>query len=198
MGDSITYKDAGVDIDEGERMVDLIKPLARKTFRPEVRTDLGGFGALFALGSGEIQTPYAGQRHRWRWVPKLIIAREANRHDTVGIDLVAMCVNDIAVLGAEPLFFLDYFATGSLKAEEGEQVVVGIAKGCELAGCSLIGGETAELPGMMNAGEYELAGFSVGAVDRDRLVDGRDIQTGRRDYRLGCLGRAQQRVFAGT
>ncbi len=177
MGDSITYKDAGVDIDEGDRMVDLIKPLARKTFRPEVRTDLGGFGALFALDLEKFKHPLLVSGTDGVGT-KLIVAREADKHDTVGIDLVAMCVNDIAVLGAEPLFFLDYFATGHLDAEAGRQVVVGIAKGCELAGCSLIGGETAELPGMMHAGEYELAGFSVGAVDRDRLVDGRDIRPG--------------------
>ena len=172
-----TYRDAGVDIDEGDRLVELIKPLARPTLRPEVLAGIGGFGGLFALDTGRYREPVLVSGTDGVGT-KLKIAFLAGRHDTVGIDLVAMCVNDIAVVGAEPLFFLDYFATGKLAAEQAAQVVKGIAEGCRQAGCSLIGGETAELPGFYQPGEYDLAGFAVGCVERSRIVDGRSVVPG--------------------
>jgi phosphoribosylformylglycinamidine cyclo-ligase len=172
-----TYRDAGVDIDEGDRLVDLIKPLARPTMRPEVLAGIGGFGGLFALDVKKYRDPVlvAGTDGVGT---KLKLAFLTGRHDTVGIDLVAMSVNDVAVTGAEPLFFLDYFATGKLRAEEAAQVVKGIAEGCRQAGCALIGGETAELPGFYADGEYDLAGFAVGVVERDRILDGRKVRPG--------------------
>src|SRR5512137_7431 len=172
-----TYRDAGVDIDEGDRLVDLIKPLARPTLRPEVLAGIGGFGGLFALDVKKYRDPVlvAGTDGVGT---KLKLAFLTGRHDTVGIDLVAMSVNDVAVTGAEPLFFLDYFATGKLRAEEAAQVVKGIAEGCRQAGCALIGGETAELPGFYADGEYDLAGFAVGVVERDRILDGREVRPG--------------------
>ena len=172
-----TYRDAGVDIDEGDRLVDLIKPLARPTLRPEVLAGIGGFGGLFALDAKKYREPVlvAGTDGVGT---KLKLAFLTGRHDTVGIDLVAMSVNDVAVTGAEPLFFLDYFATGKLRAEEAAQVVKGIAEGCRQAGCALIGGETAELPGFYADGEYDLAGFAVGVVERDRILDGRGVRPG--------------------
>jgi phosphoribosylformylglycinamidine cyclo-ligase len=174
---SLTYRDAGVDIDEGDRLVELIKPHARPTLRPEVLGGIGGFGGLFALDVSKYKQPVLVSGTDGVGT-KLKVAFEANRHATVGIDLVAMCVNDIAVVGAEPLFFLDYYATGKLAAEQAAEVVKGIAEGCRQAGCALIGGETAELPGFYTKGEYDLAGFAVGCVDRSRIVDGRSVKPG--------------------
>ncbi|PKO87533.1 MAG: phosphoribosylformylglycinamidine cyclo-ligase [Betaproteobacteria bacterium HGW-Betaproteobacteria-12] len=173
---SLSYRDAGVDIDAGDALVDRIKPLAKKTLRDGVLGGIGGFGALFevpkrykepVLVSG---TDGVGT--------KLRLAFELNRHDTVGQDLVAMSVNDILVLGAESLFFLDYFACGKLDVDTAASVVGGIAKGCELAGCALIGGETAEMPGMYPDGEYDLAGFAVGVVEKSKAIDGKTIAAG--------------------
>ena len=172
-----TYRDAGVDIDEGDRLVDLIKPLARPTLRPEVLAGIGGFGGLFALDTKKYRNPVLVSGTDGVGT-KLKLAFMTGRHDTVGIDLVAMSVNDVAVTGAEPLFFLDYFATGRLRAEQAAQVVKGIAEGCRQAGCALIGGETAELPGFYKDGEYDLAGFAVGVVERDRILDGRGVVPG--------------------
>ncbi len=172
-----TYRDAGVDIDEGDRLVDLIGPLARPTLRPEVLAGIGGFGGLFALDVKKYREPVLVSGTDGVGT-KLKLAFLTGRHDTVGIDLVAMSVNDVAVTGAEPLFFLDYFATGKLDADEAAQVVKGIAEGCRQAGCALIGGETAELPGFYSPGEYDLAGFAVGVVERDRILDGRSVVPG--------------------
>jgi phosphoribosylformylglycinamidine cyclo-ligase len=174
---SLTYRDAGVDIDEGDRLVELIKPHARATLRPEVLGGIGGFGGLFALDTKKWKEPVLVSGTDGVGT-KLKIAFAADRHDTIGQDLVAMCVNDVAVVGAEPLFFLDYFATGRLAAEQAALVVKGIAEGCRLAGCALIGGETAELPGFYAKGEYDLAGFAVGCVERSRIVDGKGVVTG--------------------
>ena len=174
---ALTYRDAGVDIDEGDRLVELIKPFARPTLRPEVLAGIGGFGGLFALDVKKYREPVLVSGTDGVGT-KLKVAFAANRHATIGQDLVAMCVNDVAVVGAEPLFFLDYFATGKLSAEQGAEVVKGIAEGCRLAGCALIGGETAELPGFYAPGEYDLAGFAVGCVERSRIVDGRSVAPG--------------------
>jgi phosphoribosylformylglycinamidine cyclo-ligase len=174
---ALTYRDAGVDIDEGDRLVELIKPHARPTLRPEVLAGIGGFGGLFALDVSRYPQPVLVSGTDGVGT-KLKVAFAAGRHATVGIDLVAMCVNDIAVVGAEPLFFLDYYATGKLSAEQGAEVVKGIAEGCRRAGCALIGGETAELPGFYERGEYDLAGFAVGCVDRPRIVDGTTVAPG--------------------
>jgi len=176
MSEPLSYRDAGVDIDEGDALVETIKPLARRTLRPEVLAGIGGFGALCEIparyrhpvlvsGTDGVGT-------------KLKLAFELARHDTVGIDLVAMSVNDVLVQGAEPLFFLDYFACGKLDRRIAAEVVKGIARGCELGGCSLIGGETAEMPGMYPQGEYDLAGFCVGVVEKERIIDGRSIEHG--------------------
>jgi phosphoribosylformylglycinamidine cyclo-ligase len=172
-----TYRDAGVDIDAGDEFVDRIKPLVRSTFRPEVLTDLGGFGGLFGFQANKYEDPVLVSGTDGVGT-KLKIAFMMDKHDTVGIDLVAMCVNDIAVSGAEPLFFLDYFATGKLSVSKAQEVVAGIAEGCRQAGCALIGGETAEMPSFYPDGEYDLAGFAVGAVDRPKIIDGRHIVTG--------------------
>ena len=169
-----TYRDAGVDIDAGDEFVERIKPHVRATFRPEVLTDLGGFGGLFRLQAERYTDPVLVSGTDGVGT-KLKIAFLMDRHDTVGIDLVAMCVNDIAVSGAEPLFFLDYFATGKLSMSRAEAVVKGIAEGCRQAGCALIGGETAEMPSFYADGEYDLAGFAVGVVDRPKIIDGRRI-----------------------
>jgi phosphoribosylformylglycinamidine cyclo-ligase len=177
MSKSTTYRDAGVDIDEGNRLVDLIKPLVKATFRPEVNTDIGGFGALFKLDLTRYKKPVLVSSTDGVGT-KLKVAFFANKHDTVGIDLVAMSVNDLVVQGAEPLFFLDYFACGKLAAEHAAQVVGGIAEGCRQAGCSLIGGETAEMPGFYSPGEYDLAGFAVGIVDEDKVINGRNVTPG--------------------
>jgi phosphoribosylformylglycinamidine cyclo-ligase len=172
-----TYREAGVDIDAGDEFVDRIKPLVRSTFRPEVLTDLGGFGALFRLQAKQYEDPVLVSGTDGVGT-KLKIAFLMDKHDTVGIDLVAMCVNDIAVSGAEPLFFLDYFATGKLAVDKAQQVVAGIAEGCRQAGCALIGGETAEMPSMYPEGEYDLAGFAVGVVDKPKIIDGKTIKPG--------------------
>ena len=172
-----TYRDAGVDIDAGDEFVDRIKPLVRSTFRPEVLADLGGFGGLFRLAAKQYEDPVLVSGTDGVGT-KLKIAFLMDKHDTVGIDLVAMCVNDIAVSGAEPLFFLDYFATGKLAVDKAQQVVAGIAEGCRQAGCALIGGETAEMPSMYPEGEYDLAGFAVGVVDKPKMIDGKTIQAG--------------------
>jgi phosphoribosylformylglycinamidine cyclo-ligase len=181
MSESLSYRDAGVDIDAGDALVEAIKPFAKRTMRPEVLAGLGGFGALCAIpkkyrepilvsGTDGVGT-------------KLKLAFQLGRHDTVGIDLVAMSVNDVLVQGAEPLFFLDYFACGKLDTHVAATVIRGIARGCEDAGCALIGGETAEMPGMYPPGEYDLAGFCVGVVEKDRIIDGRAIHPG--DVLLG-------------
>ncbi len=173
---SLSYRDAGVDIDAGDALVERIKPLARRTLRPEVLGGIGGFGALFAL-TGKYREPVLVSGTDGVGT-KLKLAFQWNKHDTVGQDLVAMSVNDILVQGAEPLFFLDYFACGKLDVDTAADVVAGIARGCELAGCALIGGETAEMPGMYPAGEYDLAGFAVGAVEKSEIIDGSKIVPG--------------------
>lgn len=172
----LTYRDAGVDIDAGNEVVERIKPLVRKTMRPEVLGGVGLFGGLFDLSS-RYQEPVLVSGTDGVGT-KLILAKQLNRHDTIGQDLVAMCVNDVLVQGAEPLFFLDYFATGKLDVETTVNVVGGIAKGCEIAGCALIGGETAEMPDMYPPGEYDLAGFTVGAVEKSQLVDSSKVRAG--------------------
>ncbi len=172
-----TYKDAGVDIDAGDALVERIKPLARMTLRPEVISGVGGFGGLFALPANKYKEPVLVSGTDGVGT-KLKLAFLLNRHDTVGIDLVAMSVNDVITCGAEPLFFLDYFATGKLDVAQGAQVVAGIAKGCELSGCALLGGETAEMPGFSPPGEYDLAGFCVGVVERSKIIDGKNVKPG--------------------
>jgi phosphoribosylformylglycinamidine cyclo-ligase len=172
---SLSYRDAGVDIDAGNALIDRIKPLVARTTRPEVLGGLGGFGGLFHLGE-KYRDPVLVSGTDGVGT-KLLLARQLDRHDSIGIDLVAMCVNDILVCGAEPLFFLDYFACGKLDVDTAADVVAGIAEGCRQAGCALIGGETAEMPGMYGDGEYDLAGFAVGAVERDGIIDGSNIDT---------------------
>ncbi|UFJ41009.1 phosphoribosylformylglycinamidine cyclo-ligase [Brevibacillus humidisoli] len=171
------YKQAGVDIEAGNQAVERMKKHVQRTFRPEVLTDLGGFGALFRLNAKQYENPVLVSGTDGVGT-KLKLAFAMDRHDTIGVDAVAMCVNDIVVQGAEPLFFLDYLACDQVIPEKMEAIVKGIADGCQQAGCSLIGGETAEMPGMYSAGEYDIAGFAVGVVDEPNLIDGRSIEPG--------------------
>jgi phosphoribosylformylglycinamidine cyclo-ligase len=173
---SLTYRDAGVDIDAGDALVENIKPFAKRTMRPEVLAGIGGFGALCALPAKYKEPVLVSGTDGVG--TKLKLAFELKRHDTIGIDLVAMSVNDILTQGAEPLFFLDYFACGKLDVATATDVVKGIAAGCEQSGCALIGGETAEMPGMYPAGEYDLAGFAVGVVEKSKIIDGSTIAAG--------------------
>lgn len=174
---ALSYRDAGVDIDAGNRLVDRIKPHAKRTLRPGVLGGLGGFGALFELPLDRYRQPVLVSGTDGVGT-KLKLALELNRHDTIGVDLVAMCVNDVLVVGAEPLFFLDYYATGQLEVEVAAAVIKGIADGCALAGAALVGGETAEMPGLYQDGDYDLAGFCVGVVEKARMIDGGKVQPG--------------------
>lgn len=173
---SLSYRDAGVDIDAGDALVEAIKPFAKKTTREGVLAGIGGFGALFEIGKKYKEPVLVSGTDGVG--TKLKLAFHLNRHDTIGIDLVAMSVNDILVQGAEPLFFLDYFACGKLNVATATDVVKGVARGCELSGCALIGGETAEMPSMYPDGEYDLAGFAVGAVEKSKIIDGKQIAPG--------------------
>ncbi|MFL0809988.1 MAG: phosphoribosylformylglycinamidine cyclo-ligase [Agarilytica sp.] len=173
---NLSYKDAGVDIDAGNDLVEKIKGVAKRTRRPEVLAGLGGFGALFELPKGYEEPVLVSGTDGVG--TKLMLAMAANKHDTIGIDLVAMCVNDLIVGGAEPLFFLDYYATGKLSVDIATQVVEGIGEGCAQSGCSLVGGETAEMPGMYEGEEYDLAGFCVGIVEKSKIIDGSKVQAG--------------------
>jgi phosphoribosylformylglycinamidine cyclo-ligase len=183
----LTYKDAGVDIDAGNALVEAIKPLAKSTARSGSNAGLGGFGAFFDPKAAGFVDPLLVATTDGVGT-KLKVAIEAKKHDTVGIDLVAMCVNDLVVQGAEPLFFLDYYATGKLEVEEGRAIIAGIAEGCRQAGCALVGGETAEMPGMYREGDYDLAGFSVGAVERGQALTGETIRPGDMVLGLGSNG----------
>jgi phosphoribosylformylglycinamidine cyclo-ligase len=183
----LSYKNAGVDIDAGEALVEAIKPLAKSTNRPGMTSDLGGFGAMFDLkGAGFIDPVLVAGTDGVG--TKLKVAIEAGKHDTVGIDLVAMCVNDLIVQGAEPLFFLDYFATAKLDIALGTEIISGIAEGCKRAGCALIGGETAEMPGMYRNSDYDLAGFCIGAVEREKILSGNKIGEGDIVFGLASSG----------
>lgn len=175
--ENMTYSQAGVDITNGNKAVDMIKPIVKSTFRPEVVTDLGGFGGLFALNKDKYEEPILISGTDGVGT-KLKVAFDTGVHNTIGIDAVAMCVNDVLVNGAEPLFFLDYLAVGKLEPEQVAQVVEGVAEGCRQAGCALIGGETAEMPGFYTPGEYDVAGFTVGIVDKEKMIDGSTIKEG--------------------
>ncbi len=181
------YAESGVDIDKANDFIEQIKPVVSATFQRGVMTGIGGFGGLFALGGDRYKDPILVSSTDGVGT-KLKIAGLCNKHDTIGIDLVAMCVNDTVVSGAKPLFFLDYFSMGSLDVEQATDVVKGIAKGCEISKCSLIGGETAEMPGMYSAGEYDLAGFTVGIVERNDIIDGSEIKVGDKIIGLSASG----------
>lgn len=187
MSQSSRYSQAGVDIDKANDFIGQIKPLVSSTFRRGVLTDIGGFGGLFALGGDRYKDPVLVSSTDGVGT-KLKIANLCNIHDTIGIDLVAMCVNDIVVSGAQPLFFLDYFSIGKLETSLALDVVKGIAKGCEISKCSLIGGETAEMPGMYGPGDYDMAGFVVGIAERNKLIDGSEIKVGDKIVGLGSSG----------
>ncbi|MCG8616258.1 MAG: phosphoribosylformylglycinamidine cyclo-ligase [Desulfobacterales bacterium] len=187
MNDSLTYADSGGDIDKANRLVDRIKDIAKSTPRSGVMGEIGGFGGLFSLNLSNISNPVLVSSTDGVGT-KLKVAFQMDKHDTIGIDLVAMCVNDIIVQGAKPLFFLDYLAMGSLDNRVAEQIVKGIADGCTLANCALIGGETAEMPGMYHDGEYDLSGFSVGIVDNDKIIDGSYIRPGHKLIGIASSG----------
>jgi len=184
---SLTYKDSGVDITKGNQLIEKIKPIAKSTIRPGVLAGLGGFGAMFEIPLDKYKNPVLISGTDGVGT-KLKVAEMLNKHGTIGIDLVAMCVNDLIVQGAEPLFFLDYFATGSLNPDTATSVIEGIGEGCRQSGCSLIGGETAEMPGMYNGEEYDLAGFCVGIVEKDQVIDGSKVNEGDHIVALGSSG----------
>ena len=184
---SSKYSEAGVDIDKGNELVSRIKKIVAPTFGRGVLTDIGGFSGLFAIGSDQFEDPILVSSTDGVGT-KLNIAKQCNKHDTIGIDLVAMCVNDIAVGGAKPLFFLDYLAVGKLDIDVASDIIQGIADGCKIANCSLIGGETAEMPGLYTDGDYDLAGFVVGIAERDKIVDGSDIKVGDQIIGLASSG----------
>ena len=184
---SYTYRDAGVDIDAGDELVERIKPLVKRTQRPEVLAGIGGFGALVEIPLDRFRRPVLVSGTDGVGT-KLRLAIETGRHDTIGIDLVAMCANDVVVQGAEPLYFLDYYATGKLSIGVAEAVIKGIAEGCFQAGAALVGGETAEMPGMYQPGDYDLAGFCVGVVDKEAIIDGSQVQAGDALIGLGSSG----------
>lgn len=186
MAQNLTYKDSGVDIDAGEELVERIKGPVKKTTRPEVIGGLGGFGALTRIPQGYKKPVLVSGTDGVG--TKLRLAIDLKRHNTVGRDLVAMCVNDLIVQGAEPLFFLDYYATGKLDVDVATDVVTGIAKGCEMANCALVGGETAEMPGMYELGDYDLAGFAVGVVEEDEILDGSKVSAGDAIVAIGSSG----------
>jgi phosphoribosylformylglycinamidine cyclo-ligase len=187
MTDSLTYADSGVDIDKANRLVDRIKDIAKSTPRSGVMGEIGGFGGLYSLNLANISNPVLVSSTDGVGT-KLKIAFQMDKHDTIGIDLVAMCVNDIIVQGAKPLFFLDYLAMGTLDNAVAEQILLGIANGCTQAGCALIGGETAEMPGLYQAGEYDLSGFAVGIVDNTKIIDGSYIRPGHKLIGLASNG----------
>ena len=184
---SLTYKGSGVDITKGNKLIEKIKPIAKSTLRPGVLNGLGGFGAMFEIPLDKYKNPVLVSGTDGVGT-KLMVAEMLNKHDTIGIDLVAMCVNDLIVQGAEPLFFLDYYATGSLNTEIATSVISGIGEGCIRSGCSLIGGETAEMPGMYKGEEYDLAGFCVGIVEKDNIIDGSKVSVGDQIIALGSSG----------
>lgn len=184
---SLTYKDSGVDITKGNQLIERIKPIAKSTFRPGVLAGLGGFGAMFEIPLDKYKNPVLISGTDGVGT-KLKVAEMLNKHDTIGIDLVAMCVNDLIVQGAEPLFFLDYFATGSLNPDIATSVIEGIGEGCRQSGCSLIGGETAEMPGMYSGEDYDLAGFCVGIAEKSRIIDGSKVSEGDHIVALGSSG----------
>ena len=184
---SLTYKDSGVDITKGNQLIERIKPIAKSTFRPGVLAGLGGFGAMFEIPLDKYKNPVLISGTDGVGT-KLKVAELLNKHDTIGIDLVAMCVNDLIVQGAEPLFFLDYFATGFLNPDIATSVIEGIGEGCRQSGCSLIGGETAEMPGMYSGEDYDLAGFCVGIAEKSRIIDGSKVSEGDHIVALGSSG----------